>query len=296
MTSVAVLAHSGKSLGGGLQEFRHVLAEEGVSDPLWFEVPKSKKAPKMVKAALEEGADLLFIWGGDGMVQRCIDALDGEKPAVAIIPAGTANLLAKNLGIPHDIGAAVRVGLHGQRRALDTGVVNGERFAVMAGVGIDALMIRDADAGLKDRVGRLAYIVSGAKHLRDQQTRTKVKVDDALWFKGRASCVLFGNVGKVLGGMTVFPNANPNDGRLEVGVVTAKGLVDWGRAVGRTMIRDPEGSPFVRTASGGSFDIRLDRKVPYELDGGDRPPTERLRVSVEPASISICVPEEDGAS
>lgn len=291
MTSVAVLAHSGKSLGGGLLELRRVLAREGVTDPLWYEVPKSKKAPKAVEKALAQGADLLFIWGGDGMVQRCIDALGDEKPALAIIPAGTANLLAKNLGIPADIVEAVRVGLHGGRRALDTGRVNGERFAVMAGVGIDALMIRDADSGLKDRVGRLGYIVTGAKHLGDQQVRVSVTVDDAPWFKGKASCVLFANVGKVLGGMTVFPEAQPNDARLEIGVVTAKGLVEWGRALGRTMVGGPEGSPFVHTESGGAFEVRLDRKTPYELDGGERPPTKRLRVSIEPASISVCVPE-----
>jgi diacylglycerol kinase (ATP) len=296
MTSVAVLAHAGKSLGGGLEELRRVLAEEGVSDPLWYEVAKSKEAPKKVRKALDEGADLLFIWGGDGMVQRCIDALGDEKPTIAIMPAGTANLLAKNLGIPKDIPAAVRIGLHGARRTLDTGVINGERFAVMAGVGIDALMIRDADSGLKDRVGRLGYIFTGAKHLRDQQTRIKVKIDDTTWFKGKASCVLFGNVGKVLGGMTVFPEAQPDDGSLEIGVVTAKGLMEWGRALGRTMIGDPDGSPFVRTASGKSFDIRLDRKVAYELDGGDRPPTKRIRVSIEPASVSFCVPEDGGAS
>ena len=291
MTSVAVLAHAGKSLGGGLVELRRVLAREGVTDPLWYEVPKSKKAPKAVEKAIAQGADLLFIWGGDGMVQRCIDALGDEKPALAIIPAGTANLLAKNLGIPADIVEAVRVGLHGDRRALDTGRVNGERFAVMAGVGIDALMIRDADSGLKDRVGRVGYIITGAKHLGDQQARVRVTVDDAPWFKGKASCVLFANVGKVLGGMTVFPEAQPNDARLEIGVVTAKGLIEWGRALGRTMVGSPEGSPFVHTESGGAFEVRLDRKTPYELDGGERPPTKRLRVSIEPASISVCVPE-----
>jgi diacylglycerol kinase (ATP) len=296
MTSVAVVAHAAKSFGGGLQELRRVLAEEGVTDPLWFEVPKSRKAPKKVRRAVEEGADLLFIWGGDGTVQRCIDTLGPERPAVAVIPAGTANLLAKNLGIPKDIEAAVRIGLHGERMALDTGSINGERFAVMAGVGIDALMIRDADAGLKDRIGRLGYIVSGAKHLRDQQTSMTVKVDDRRWFRGRASCVLFGNVGNVLGGMTVFPDASANDGFLEVGVITAKGMMEWGRALGRTVIGDPDGSPFVRTASGRSFDIRLERRLPYELDGGTRPPTKRLKVSIEPASVTMCVPKEEDRS
>ena len=73
---------------------------EGVDDPLWFEVPKSRKAPKRVRAALDAGADLVIVWGGDGMVQRCIDALAGSDAAIAIIPAGTANLFASNLGIP----------------------------------------------------------------------------------------------------------------------------------------------------------------------------------------------------
>lgn len=291
MTSVAVVAHTGKSFGGGLPELRDALAAEGVTDARWYEVPKSRKAPKQVERALEAGTDLLFVWGGDGMVQRCLDAIGDDGPDVAIVPAGTANLLAKNLGIPRDIGEAVRIGLHGARRRLDTGRINGERFAVMAGVGIDALMIRDADAGLKDRIGRVAYIATGAQHLGDRRSRMTVRVGDTRWFRGEASCVVFGNVGRVLGGMTVFPEALPDDGRLEVGVVTAKGLLEWGRALGRTAIGEPGSSPFVHTASGTSFEIRLERKVPYELDGGDRPATKRIRVSIEPASVSICVPE-----
>ena len=76
-------------------------------------------------------------------LRRCVDALADTKATVAIIPAGTANLLASNLGIPKDIPEAVRIGLHGAHRKLDLGVINGERFAVMAGAGFDARMIRD---------------------------------------------------------------------------------------------------------------------------------------------------------
>jgi len=294
MTSVAVLAHSGKTLGGGLDELRRSLATQGVTDPMWYEVPKSKLAPKKVEKVLDEGADLLFIWGGDGMVQRCIDTAAGTHSTIAIAPAGTANLLAKNLGIPQDIDEAVQIGLHGARRTIDTGVMNGEHFAVMAGVGLDALMIRDMGSGLKDRVGQLGYIWTGARHLGDAPVVVRIRVDDFKWFKGEASCVLLGNVGKVLGGMTIFSDAQPDDGKLEIGVVTAKGLVDWGRALGRTVIGDPEGSPFVRTTAGTSFDIKVDRKMPYELDGGDRKPTKRLRVSIEPAAVTVAVPEEEG--
>jgi YegS/Rv2252/BmrU family lipid kinase len=289
VTSVAVLAHTGKSLGGGLAKLRDVLAREGVDAPLWYEVPKSKKAPKKVKEAVADGADLLFVWGGDGMVQRCVDAVATTSTTIAIVPAGTANLLAKNLGIPEDIERAVHIGLHGSRRMLDVGVMNGERFAVMAGAGLDALMIRDMGDGLKGRAGKLGYVWSGAKNLREQRFGMKVRVDGRRWFSGKASCVLVGNVGTVLGGLSLFPQALPDDGKLEIGVVTANGLLDWARTLGRSVMSRPERSPFVHVSSGRTFDIRLDRKRPYELDGGDRTSKKRFRVSIEPAAVAICV-------
>jgi YegS/Rv2252/BmrU family lipid kinase len=292
MTSVAVVAHAGKSLGGGLPELRAVLAREGVADPIWYEVPKSKKAPKRVRRAVEDGADLVFVWGGDGMVQRSVDALAGTDAALAIVPAGTANLLASNLGIPKDIEGAVRTGLHGTRRALDLGVVNGERFAVMAGAGFDARMIRAADRGMKDRVGRLAYVFTGAKNLRGGRTPTRIDVDGTRWFDDDASCVLVANVGTILGGVEAFEHAQPDDGRLEVGVVTADGILQWTRALSRTAFGHAEKSPFVRTTSGRKIDVRLGEPTPYELDGGDRDPTKRLKVRVEPHAIRVCVPEE----
>ena len=97
---VGVIAHAGKSFGGGLPELRRVLEDEGIADPFWVEVPKSKKAPAHVERALDEGVELVFVWGGDGMVQRCVDVLAGSGVSLAIIPAGTANLFASNLGIP----------------------------------------------------------------------------------------------------------------------------------------------------------------------------------------------------
>jgi diacylglycerol kinase family enzyme len=295
MTGVAVVAHAKKSVGGGLPELRQCLADAGVVDPLWYEVPKSKKAPARVRRALEEGADLVFVWGGDGMVQRTIDALAGTNAAIAIVPAGTANLLATNLGIPTDIGAAVNVGLHGTRRQLDVGVMNGERFAVMAGAGFDARMIRDADGGLKDRAGRLAYVFTGAKNLRSDAVKMRVKVDGEVWFDDKATCVLFGNVGKLFGGLTTFEDARPDDGRLELGVVTAEGVWQWARALARTAAGKPERSPFVNMTSGHKFSVRFNHPVVYELDGGDRDEVKRLKVSVEAGAVTVCVPEDSAA-
>ena len=103
MSSVAVIAHAGKSMGGGLEELRQALQKAGVSDPIWSEVPKSKYAPERVEKALAEGAETIFAWGGDGMVQRCVDVMAGTEATLAILPAGTANLFASNLGIPDEI-------------------------------------------------------------------------------------------------------------------------------------------------------------------------------------------------
>lgn len=291
MTTVGVVAHRMKVLGGGLRELRAILEREGVRDPLWIEVPKSKFAPKQVKRALAEGVDLLFVWGGDGMVQRCLDAIGDEPVTVAILPAGTANLLATNLGIPIDLEAAVQIGLHGARRTIDTGRLDGERFAVMAGVGLDALMIRDADGTLKDRFGRLAYVITGAKHLREERFGARVRIDGATWFEGDAGCVLVGNVGSLFGGVEVFPEATPDDGRLEVGVVTAKGLTQWVRALARTATGKADQSPFVDVTVARKVRIDLDRKMPVELDGGDRPPRKRVKMRVDPHSVTVCVPE-----
>jgi len=292
MPRIAVVAHAGKSFGGGLAELREVLAREGFADPLWYEVAKSRKAPKYARRALANGADVIFVWGGDGMVQRCVDALAGTEAVLAILPAGTANLLAANLRVPDGLTEAVRVGLHGDRRRLDTGSVNGEHFAVMAGAGFDARMIKQAERGMKDRIGRAAYLYTGARNLGAHRVKAVVEVDGERFFKGRVSCVLAGNVGKVLGGVQAFHGAQPDDGLLELGVVTAKNPAQWARTLGRVVQGKAGKSPFVRLTRGRQIRVRFDRPFPYELDGGARPAARKLRIKVHPASVQICVPAD----
>jgi diacylglycerol kinase (ATP) len=286
---VAVIAHAGKSFGGGLPALRRALEAEGIEDPFWVEVPKSKKAPAQVQRALDEGAELVFAWGGDGMVQRCVDVLAGSSVGLAIVPAGTANLFASNLGIPQDIEEAVAIGLGGNRREIDVGRFNGERFAVMAGAGFDAAMIRDAD-GLKDRFGRAAYVWTSAKNLRLKPFRARIEVDGAEWFKGKATCILLGNVGKLFGGLEAFEDARADDGKLEVGVVTADGVLDWSRMITRAVAGSVTQSPFAQTTKARDVKVKLSRKVVYELDGGDRTKVKSFKVKVEPGAISVCVP------
>jgi diacylglycerol kinase (ATP) len=293
---VAVIAHAGKTFGGGLPELRRVLAAEGVSDPLWCEVPKSKKAPREVERLLGEGAELLIAWGGDGMVQRCVDVLAGTKAALAVVPAGTSNLFATNLGIEKDIEQAVRVALRGDRRRLDLGRFNGERFAVMAGAGFDAAMINGASGGLKDRLGRAAYVLTGAASLNAEPFAAKIKVDGVGWYDGPASCILLGNLGELFGGIEVFEDARPDDGLLDLGVMTAQGPVAMARTVVRTAVGSSHKSPFVRVTKARAVKVKLDRKVRYELDGGDRSKVTSFKVKVDPGAVTVCVPRDMNAS
>ncbi|HEX4403407.1 MAG TPA: YegS/Rv2252/BmrU family lipid kinase [Polyangia bacterium] len=294
---IAVIAHSEKKLDGGLNELRRVLAAQGHAAPLWYEVSSSRKAPKAVRRAVKKGARLVFVWGGDGMVQRCIDALAGTKGVeLAILPAGTANLFATNLGIPKDLEAAVRIGLRGKRKQLDVGVMNGERFAVMAGTGFDALTMRDVGSTAKERLGALAYFRSGIKAMGARSTKMTVAVDGEVWFKGNATAVLIGNVGTVTGGLAVFPKASPADGLLEIGVVTADNAIQWMRVFARVADGHPGRSPFVQMTRGKKIVVALARKLPYELDGGARPPTKKLKVRVKASAVTMCVPAARAAA
>jgi YegS/Rv2252/BmrU family lipid kinase len=292
MSTVGVLVHQGKTLGNGLEELRMTLAEAGHADPPWAQVPKSKKAPRQVRGLIDAGVDRLLVWGGDGTVRRCIDTIVAEdaKVEVAILPAGTANLLATALGVPHDLGQAVDVALRGRPWPIDVGVVNGEAFAVMAGTGFDALMIRDADDGAKDRFGRLSYIRAGARNLRHPGSMAKVTVDGQPWFEGRAACVLVGNVGRILGGVDVFPGARVDDGQLDVGVLTAQSRLQWLRVGVRAALGRIEASPLVQITQATTAKIRLDRTMPWEMDGGAQSRTKKLDVAILPARVPILVP------
>ena len=117
-----------------------------------------------------------------------------------------------------------------------------------------------------------------------------IDVDGERFFRGRVSAVLAGNVGKVLGGLEVFSDAEPDSGLLEFGVVTARNPADWARVFSRIATGQPARSPFVRMTRGRQIRVRFDRPFPYELDGGDRDPVRKLRIRVHPASIRVCVP------
>jgi YegS/Rv2252/BmrU family lipid kinase len=293
--TIAVVAHQRKTLGGGLDELRRRLTDEDVENLIWYEVPKSSKAPKKVAKAIKAGVDLIVVWGGDGIVQRSIDVLARaeSKIPLAIMPAGTGNLLAGNLGIKTDLADAVEVAFRGRRKRIDLGKLNGEHFAVMAGVGFDGAMIRDADRKMKDRLGKLAYVWTGLRHVNGSKPTARVLIDGVKWFDGKASCVLVGNVGTITGGIHAFDDAKPDDGWLDVGVATAQGAAQWARALGTMAVGRSDHSPFVRMTRARRIDVKLRSKLEYELDGGARTAVKRLSVQVVPGAVKVCVPKSD---
>jgi len=291
---VAVVAHEGKTLGGGLDELRTLLTHEDVTEICWYEVKKSRREPRQVRKALKKAPDLLLVWGGDGMVQRCLDAVVGAEVIVGILPAGTANLLAYNLGIPHELPVALDIAFHGDTRRIDLGRFNGEHFAVMAGVGFDADMIQSANGALKGRLGRLAYVWSGLRAVGAEAARATIKLDGETWFEGDATCVLVGNVAKVMGGVEVFEGASPDDGWLDIGVSTAQGAFAWSRAMLHMGTGRAGASPYIKRTRAHRMTVKLASPLRYELDGGVRGTVTKVKVRVVPEAVAVRVPDGDG--
>jgi diacylglycerol kinase family enzyme len=255
----------------------------------WYEVAKSRKVPKAARAALADGPDLLLVWGGDGTVQRAVDVLartrESQAP-VGVIPAGTSNLFAGNLGIPHDLAAALDVALGDERKDIDVGSFNGERFGVMAGVGFDALMIGDASRSLKDRLGRVAYVYTGVKNLRRASVQAQIDIDGEPWFRGRASCVVVGNMGELFGGIA-FPDADPADGHL-MSASFSREARHW--TLGRPSAHRQRGPlALLTTTSARRVDVRLNGRWPTNWTA-EPSRTKRLKVPSSPRRSRCACP------
>ena len=126
--------------------------------------------------------------------------------------------------------------------------------------------------------------------MRAEADSIHVLVDGVTFFEGRATCVLVGNVARATGGLLVFNDARPDDGVLDVGVVTAEGAVQWLRVLSRVALHRGGGSPFVTTMQGRTVDVTFDEPVVYELDGGSREKVRHLRYGIEPGAVTVRVP------
>ncbi|GAA2530053.1 hypothetical protein Ahu01nite_092730 [Winogradskya humida] len=220
----------------------------------------------------------------------CVTALAGTDVALAVLPAGTGNLLAANLGLSGDLATGIGVVLQGGRRRIDVGAVGDQSFAVMAGMGFDAHMLDATNDTAKKHIGWLAYAAGAARHLRDRPMRISITLDDKPSFARRPRTVIVGNVGRLQGGMRLLNDAQPDDGLLDVAILSPRTLRHW-LALGWGVLRRKSSVPSMETYTATRVAIRAKRAQPRQLDGDLIEPGKELLVTVRPQALVLCVPQ-----
>lgn len=267
------------------------MRRNGWAEPLWLETTEDDPGGGMCEQAVEEGCDVVFVCGGDGTVMAAVTALAGTDVPLAILPAGTGNLLARNLDLPlNDEAASLRIGVSGRTARIDVGVCGDRKFAVMAGLGFDAAIMRDAPEGLKKAVGWPAYVVSAAKHLRGRGIRVSITVDDGEPMHRRVRSVVVGNVGKLQAGIPLLPDARADDGYLDVVVIAPRNVVDWGRVTGRVLRRADVPDRKMERFRARRVLIESSRSEPRQLDGDVIEDGRTMDITIEPLALAVRLP------
>ena len=238
--------------------------------------------------------DVVFTLGGDGTAMEVAGSLAGSGVPVGVLPGGTGNLLARALGIPRNVARAVPALLHGSVRQIDLGVVLGHRFAVAAGVGIDAAMVAETPAWMKKRLGVLAYtLIATRAALRAVLFRqfflVRVDVDGEI-IERRAAAVLFANFGAILENRIAFgPDIVVDDGLLDCCIFSPAHLWDAMRIMWRVTRRDFRPDRALLYRKGTRFRIETIPVLPIQADGellGVTP----AEITVDPLAAHLLVP------
>jgi YegS/Rv2252/BmrU family lipid kinase len=267
------------------------MSENGWDAPLWLETTEDDPGIGMCERAIHEDCDVVFVCGGDGTVMAAVTAMAGCDVPLAVLPAGTGNLLARNLDLPlNDEEEALKIGIEGRTIQLDVGAVDDRKFAVMAGLGFDAAMMRDAPEGLKKAVGWPAYLVSATKHLRERGIRITLTIDEGTPEVRRVRTVIVGNVGKLQGGIPLLPDAKPDDGLLDVVLIAPRHLADWVRVAARVVRRADVPDRKMERFRGHHIKIEAERSQPRQLDGDVIENGRTLDIHVEAGALMVRVP------
>ncbi|MCW2621410.1 MAG: hypothetical protein JWL64_1012 [Frankiales bacterium] len=267
----------------------------GWAAPQVLETTKDDPGEGMARRAVAEGAELVLSGGGDGTVMSVARGLAHTDVPLGVLPVGTGNLLARNLGLPLDVDAAVEVALGGRSRRIDLGRACAGAdgpplgFAVMAGIGFDAAMMADAPEGLKKVLGWPAYVVSGIRHLRDKPMSVQLTIDGRPAVTRRARAIVVGNVGMLQGGLQLLPDALPDDGLLDVVVLTPRRLGDWLRVAVRIARRRRKGDKDVERFQARSVELRTAAEQPSQLDGDPAGEVGRLLLEIDPGALLLRV-------
>lgn len=240
--------------------------------------------------------DAVAAVGGDGTVMEIVSALAPDGPPVAIIPAGTGNLLARALGIPLGPRRAARALLAADEARVDLGRLgDGTRLAIGAGVGIDAAMIATTPRAWKRRVGVIAYVVTGARHALVPTRFTATVTVDGVTIVRPASSVLVANFGALLNGLiTLGDGIRYDDGLLDVCLFDPRGLFDTVRIATRLLLARAGDDPAMTYLRGREIVVSTDPPLEAQADGeliGATPFT----VSVEPLAARLLIPHSEPA-
>ena len=281
----------------------------------YIETQLDKDGRACALEALEHGADVVVAVGGDGTVRTVASAVSGTGHALGIIPIGTGNLFARNMGVPvDDIDAALTVATSHGSRLVDMGRLtlldhpeddHGHAFLIIAGIGFDAAMIDDTNPELKANISWLAYFVGGVKNLFAPKFRGTLTVTSAdgsthtiknLDFR----TVMAGNCGQIPM-FSLMPAASYDDGLLDFEIIdTTGGILGWanlfGDVVHQTIIGKPEQNPLstnstIEQVQGVSAEITLEKPAKAQVDGDMLPETKHIRFSVDHRALIVRVPD-----
>ncbi|MFE7751884.1 diacylglycerol kinase family protein [Streptomyces sp. NPDC057428] len=286
---------------------RQVLEEHGHHGAAFVPTTAEDPGEGQTADAVRDGATLVVVCGGDGTIRAAAEALAGTDVPLVVVPCGTGNLLARNLGLPVKPAEALAVALGGAPRRIDLGLIEGDglaptHFTVMSGAGLDAAMLEGTSDRAKAVIGWPAYVMAGLRELRAPRMRLTVSVDGAKPLRRSARMVLIANTGKVQGGTALVPDARPDDGLLDLLILDPRGPAGWLSAAG-SLLRP---HPHAKSGAGGPHaagshrsveyftfrraEIRFDAPQPRELDGDPVGSGRHLTAQVRPGALTVLMP------
>ena len=296
MTRAVIITNpaAGRSAEADLTIARRRLGERGLAVDVVRTTARGDAA-RFAQEAMDDGADLLIAHGGDGTVMEVAGPLVGTGRPLGLLPAGTGNLLAGNLGIRRAAGTAMDIILAGATRAVDVGTVEStagvRTFAVAAGVGFDAQLMHQTAQHHKRAFGVGAYVAT-AVGLATAITRASVRIEtDATTYEGKAAIVLVANCRELITGgvFQLRPGIELDDGLLDVAVLDAKTLAGAARVAWRLFTRRPDADPGITFFKARTIRIEADPVLPAQADGeahGHSP----LAIAVRPRALIVFAP------
>ncbi len=245
------------------------------------------EAQALAKKAIDESYDAVVAAGGDGTLNETVNALAGSSMALGILPLGTLDALATEVGLPTDPKSLARVIAEGKARPIYLGFANGRRFSVAAGVGFDAHVAGATRHGLKQGLGRLAYMLRGMVQLVHYRPAAySVTVDGRTFI---AAAVVLANARSYFGRLAYAPDARLDDPRLQVCLMSKPGrwnVVRYGLAV---MLRRLHRLPDVAIMPATSVTITDPAGEPVHVDG-DVVVRLPAKFGVAPHRVNILTP------